>query len=157
MIDQDSVARYLGLKGWTAVKIHNDIKETLGASCKSYQSITRAIRLGTIGTNCDESHELANFIEPSNTDEKILEVLDEFPFSSVRQIAHKTNIPRSTVYDHLIKIGVVCRHFHWVPHSLTPEQKKVRVRLCYKLLKVIRTAKKIPGGILLQGMNHGFI
>ncbi|KOX78891.1 Histone-lysine N-methyltransferase SETMAR [Melipona quadrifasciata] len=57
---------------------------------------------------------------PATTDTDIIKtVLTENPRYSVREIVDATNIPKTTVHEHLIKIGYANRCEVWVPHLLT--------------------------------------
>ncbi|KOX68982.1 Histone-lysine N-methyltransferase SETMAR [Melipona quadrifasciata] len=54
---------------------------------------------------------------PATTDTDIIKtVLTENPRYSVREIVDATNIPKTTVHEHLIKIGYANRYEVWVPH-----------------------------------------
>jgi hypothetical protein len=53
------------------------------------------------------------------TDETILGILEECPFSSLRQIAKRILIPTSMVQHHLVNsFRHRIRNIRWVPHSL---------------------------------------
>ncbi|KOX76471.1 Histone-lysine N-methyltransferase SETMAR [Melipona quadrifasciata] len=57
---------------------------------------------------------------PATTDTDIIKiVLTENPRYSVREIVDATDIPKTTVHEHLIKIGYANRCEVWVPHLLT--------------------------------------
>ncbi|KOX78538.1 Histone-lysine N-methyltransferase SETMAR [Melipona quadrifasciata] len=57
---------------------------------------------------------------PATTDTDIIKtVLTENPRYSVRETVDATNIPKTTVHKHSIKIGYANRYEVWVPHLLT--------------------------------------
>ncbi|KOX76124.1 Histone-lysine N-methyltransferase SETMAR [Melipona quadrifasciata] len=64
---------------------------------------------------------------PATTDTDIIKtVLTENPRYSVREIVDATNIPKTTVHEHLIKIGYANRCEVWVPHLLTETESANR-------------------------------
>ena len=53
------------------------------------------------------------------------DVVDEEPFLSVRQIAKRTCIPKSTVFDRMTsKLVYISKHLKWIPYLLLDEQKQ---------------------------------
>jgi hypothetical protein len=70
-------------------------------------------------------------IEEENfIDEGILEALEEYPFSSLRQIAKRMLIPVKTVRCHWVNsLAYQIRSIRWVPHSLSSSQKQARAEL----------------------------
>ncbi|KOX76021.1 Histone-lysine N-methyltransferase SETMAR [Melipona quadrifasciata] len=73
---------------------------------------------------------------PATTDTDIIKtVLTENPRYSVREIVDATNIPKTTVNKHLIKIGYANRYEVWVPHLLTETGLMNRVSTCDLLLQ----------------------
>jgi DNA-binding IclR family transcriptional regulator len=82
--------------------------------------------------------------EPAATviDNAILDALEKQPFSSIRELAQLTCIPRSTVHRHLTQsLGFVVKHLRWVPHSLTAAQKAQHITLSNELLRELRSNK----------------
>jgi hypothetical protein len=82
--------------------------------------------------------------EPAATviDNTILDALEKQPFSSIRELAQLTCIPRSTVHRHLTQsLGFVVKHLRWVSHGRTAAQKAQRVSLSKKLLRELRSIK----------------
>ncbi|KOX67509.1 Histone-lysine N-methyltransferase SETMAR, partial [Melipona quadrifasciata] len=73
---------------------------------------------------------------PATTDTDIIKtVLTENPRYSVREIVDATNIPKTTVHKHLIKIGYANRYEVWVLHLLTETGLMNRVSTCDLLLQ----------------------
>ena len=141
-LDQRSIVIFLWMQGKNAKDIEHEINDTLGSICVKYSTITKYIRKSKIsqipdqGENSEENH------DHGENDLKIIEVLNEYPFASVRQIARTTGIPKSTVYFKLTqKLGFVNMHLKWVPHSLNDMQKKTRVSISKQLLKILHSAK----------------
>lgn len=63
------------------------------------------------------------------------EVVAENAGYSVQELSHRLNIPKSTVHEHLKKIGYVNRYDVWIPHTLSPEKTHAQVSACDSLLK----------------------
>jgi AraC-like DNA-binding protein len=138
-MDQRSIVVYLSMRGYSAIEIHNDLVETLGAEAVGYSTVTHYLR--------DESFPDRNTVAPdekdvarnNRIDKAILTALAERPFSSVRQIATQTCLARSTVHRHLTQsLGFTVRHLHWIPHRLSDNQKEIRVRLSQELLQILQ-------------------
>ncbi|KOX77732.1 Histone-lysine N-methyltransferase SETMAR [Melipona quadrifasciata] len=73
---------------------------------------------------------------PATTDTDIIKtVLTENPRYSVLEIVDATNIPKTTVHEHLIKIGYANRYEVWVLHLLTETGLVNRVSTCDLLLQ----------------------
>ncbi|KOX72061.1 Histone-lysine N-methyltransferase SETMAR, partial [Melipona quadrifasciata] len=73
---------------------------------------------------------------PATIDTDIIKtVLTENPRYSVLEIVDATNIPKTTVHKHLIKIGYANRCEVWVPHLLTETGLMNRVSTCDLLLQ----------------------
>jgi hypothetical protein len=57
-------------------------------------------------------------------DQAILDALESYPFSSIRELAYLTCIPTTTVHWHLTQsVGFGVKHLRLAPHTLTPTQK----------------------------------
>jgi hypothetical protein len=73
-------------------------------------------------------------------DQVILDALEHYSFSSIRELVHLTCIPTITVYRHFTQsLGFVVKHLRWVPHTLTPTQKTERAILSIELLRQLRS------------------
>jgi predicted RNA polymerase sigma factor len=75
-------------------------------------------------------------------DDRIALVLSEEPFLSVRQIAKKVMMSKSTVCRHLTEtMKWKMQHLKWVPHSLTESEKMNRVESATELLELLQSIK----------------
>ncbi|KOX68175.1 Histone-lysine N-methyltransferase SETMAR [Melipona quadrifasciata] len=108
----------------------NSAKDTTGEIFTVYGSGTTTIR--TVG-NWFKKFRAGNFElkdedrsgRPATTDTDIIKtVLTENPRYSVREIVDATNIPKTTVHEHLIKIGYANRYEVWVPHLQPVAEKR---------------------------------
>lgn len=142
-LDQRSIAIFLHLQGKNKKAIHAEMLIVLKGECVGYSSISRFIR----------EFQVFNIIKPCKKEEKvnvldeidflIKDVVDEEPFLSVRQIAKRTGIPKSTVFDRMTsKLGYISKHLKWIPCLLSDEQKQNRVIISIDLLKVIQKQER---------------
>jgi hypothetical protein len=61
--------------------------------------------------------------------------LEEYPFSSLRQIVKRIFIPMSTVRYHLVNfLGYRITNIRWVPHSFSSSQKQAHGEMSQDLL-----------------------
>jgi hypothetical protein len=44
------------------------------------------------------------------------------------------------IRDHLLRTGFELKHFKWVPHTPTGDQKRSRIEISRELLNMLRTA-----------------
>ena len=89
-------------------------------------------------------------------DQKIYAELNCYPFHSLRTLSTCLKIPKSTIYDHLKKMGFTVKHLKFVPHVLNSEQKLNRVRLAKQLLEVIAQARHQSWRYFLTGDESWF-
>jgi hypothetical protein len=116
LMDRQSVMMYLGLKVLNTVEIRNDLVATLKGEAKSYSNVTYYLRKPNFASlkTPQPSESPAPILDESN--EAILLALSEKPFASVRQLACRTRLHSSKVYDHIThKLGCTVRYLHWVP------------------------------------------
>jgi hypothetical protein len=73
-------------------------------------------------------------------DQTILDALEQHSFSSIRELAHFTCVPTTTVHQHLTQsLGFDVKRLRWVPHTLTPTHKPWRATLSIQLLPQLRS------------------
>jgi hypothetical protein len=102
-MDQQSIVTYLSLKGLNQVEIHNDLVATLKGEAKSYSSVTYYLR--KLSSSSPKTLQSSESPAPilNESDKAILLALSEEPFASVRQLARRTRLHPSTVYDHFTR------------------------------------------------------
>ncbi|CAK9834541.1 Mariner Mos1 transposase [Anthophora retusa] len=119
----------------------NSAKDTADEICTVYGSGTTTTR--TVH-NWFKKFRAGNFElkdedrsgRPKTTDTDLIKtMLAENPRYSVREIVDATNIPKTTVHKHLIKMGYANRYEVWVPHLLTETGLINRVSTCDLLLQ----------------------
>jgi hypothetical protein len=136
-MDQRSIVMYFSLKGLNAVEIHNDLVATLTSKAKSYRTVTYYLRKPSFSSpkTPQPSESPAPILNESN--ETILLALSEEPFASVQQLARRTDLHPSMVYDHLThKLGFTVRYLRWVPHILSKADKHTRPQLSFELFEM---------------------
>jgi hypothetical protein len=70
----------------------------------------------------------------------MLDAREQYPFSSIRELAHFICIPTTTVHRHFTQsLSFVVKHLRWVPHTLTPTQKTERATLSIEILRQLRS------------------
>jgi hypothetical protein len=141
-MDQQSIVMYLGLKGLNAVEIHNGLVATLKGEAKSDSTVTDYLRKPSISSpkTHQPSESPASILNES--DEAILLALSEERFRSVRQLARRTHLHRSRVYDcQTHKLGFTIRYLRWVPHLLSEADKHTRAKLSFKFLEMLQHQK----------------
>ncbi|XP_076302859.1 histone-lysine N-methyltransferase SETMAR-like [Lasioglossum baleicum] len=73
---------------------------------------------------------------PSTTDEDMIRTeIENSPRSTLRQLAGMLNKSKSTIHDHIVKLGYVNRFDVWVPHDLTEKNLLDRISICDLLHK----------------------
>jgi hypothetical protein len=131
-MDQGAICLFLAMKQLSAKAIHSELVAVLGPDVIAYSTLTKYLRQHQFPSiPCEAPNE-----HPATViDEAILNALDKPPFSSVRELAQLTCIPRSTVHRHLTQsLGFVVKHLRWIPHNLTATPQVQRVTLANELL-----------------------
>ena len=110
-VDLHSVVIFLHMQINSAQKINNDIN--LG-----YSTVTKYIKNLKFTSNDDDDEKSENKPDHFFEQDIILKVLRDFPFSSIREIADMTEIPKTTVHRILtVEHNYIPIHLRWVPHK----------------------------------------
>jgi hypothetical protein len=122
--------------------IHDDLVWTLGKDAVVYSTVTKYARSAQFSGRKEATPPEAPDVECSPVYEAIFAALAEFPFpfSSVRELAPRICLPRSTVHPHrhlTQSLRFTVQHLRWAPHFLTAEQKQIRVQMAIELLHVL--------------------
>ena len=141
-MDQRSICLFLEMKGLSARAIHNELIAVLGSEAVAYSTVTKYLRLRKHPNDFAETVFIESIKEENFIDQAITLALNEEPFASIRQIARKTLLPRSTIFRHLtLSMGFVMKHLRWVPHNLSDDQKQMRVDKSNDLLQLLNSMK----------------
>lgn len=128
-IQQRSVIRFFFLKGETNESIANNLKEVYGPDSYDIEKIkywTRQFKLGRVNVDNNKSTGRPPL---EYLDAKIIKLLIDYPFSSIRSIAEELHESHSTIFDHITKtLGYKNRSLKWVPHELTCDMKEKRYK-----------------------------
>jgi DNA-binding IclR family transcriptional regulator len=70
----------------------------------------------------------------------ILDALEQYPFSSIQELARFICIPTKTVHRCVTQsLGFMVKHLRWVPHTFTPTQQTERATLSIELLRQLQS------------------
>jgi hypothetical protein len=141
-MDQQWILMCLSLKCLNAAEIHNDPVATLKGEAKSYSTVTYALRKPSFSNpkTPQPSDSPAPILNES--DEATLLILSEEPFASVRQLACRTHLHHSAVYNHFMhKLGFTVRYLRWVSHFLSQADKQTRAQLSFELFEMLQHQK----------------
>jgi hypothetical protein len=136
---QRSIVWFLTTQGLSAPDIHDELVAVLGSDAIGYSTVTKYPRQSRLPQMIPDT------LEPPTTtltDDVILDALQQQPFSTIREFAKLTCIPRSPVHRHLTRtLGFVVKHPRWIPHNLTAAQKASRVILANQLFQDLCSIK----------------
>jgi hypothetical protein len=112
----------------STIDIHKDSEVTIVPDAIGDSTVTEYLRETQV-TRSSEPTPISIEDECQRLiDKAILLALAEEPFASIRRIASRTLIPRTTVYRHLVgSLGMTLKHLRWVPERLSPQQNGNRV------------------------------
>jgi hypothetical protein len=126
------------LKELLARAVYNELTAVLGADAMGRSTVTKSRRQRKLTSIIVDRHP-----EKSATiviDQAILDALEHCPFSSIRGLTRLTCIPTTTIHLHFTQsLGFVVKHLGWVPHALTPIQKRECAILSIQLLRQLRS------------------
>ena len=145
------------MKGRTPKEIQTKIDSVFGENSYSYQTITKTIRATSFTSSQQGKEKMEeNFVHQQRI-QIIKKILDDFPFSSLREIAQESHIPKTTVYRILRKdLGYVLKHLKWIPHLLTSSQKVSLINLSKSLFTVLQEAKQSNYQLFMTGDESWF-
>ena len=120
-------------QGEHAVEIKEKLDIQFGREAYSISTVYRKIALLKCGqTSINE--QIFN---------RISDVLEEEPYSSLCYIANILNSNESTIYRYItLYLHKKYVHTRWIPHSLNDAQKKSRVEGAKELLSVLLSCQK---------------
>ena len=139
---KDEIRAYIKARsklGCSLKKLMTEISTAFGPSCVSYDTVRRWKKKFESGVESIKNAPKSGRPKSASRKEivsKIKEIIEDARFT-VRDIARKGGISLSTVHlslkEHLKVRKISTR---WVPHLLTDEQKRQRVKVAKKLLQV---------------------
>jgi hypothetical protein len=135
-MDQRLIDPFFAKKGLSAQEVHDELVTVLGLDAIAYSPITKYRR---------QQHFTAISSEPPDEPlitiigHAILDAAYKQSFSSIRELAKLTCIPKTMVHRYVTSsLGFVAKHLHWVPHELTETQEGQRISLSNQFLCELR-------------------
>ena len=132
--------------GYSLKQLMTELSTTQGPSCVSYDTVRHwknKFESGVESIKNAPKSGRPKFAPPNEIVSKIKEIIEGDARFTVRDIARKVGISLSTVQLILKKHLKVRKIFaRWVPHLLTDEQNRQRVRVAKKLLQMFQTCDK---------------
>jgi hypothetical protein len=139
-VNRKEVVEYLHRKELKPKAIYVDLVGTLGARAISHSTVTCWLRETRFTSNTQGLMFSECETHRDECDEAILSALQEYPFASIRALSRLTHLSRTSVQRHSPQsLGYVIRHLHWVPHSLSADQKAKRVAMSGSLLHLLQS------------------
>lgn len=138
--------------GINATDIHRELCDAWGESYVSYPCVTKWIREFREGRQSIEDAPRSGRPVTQTTAENIelvRQLIDTDPHVSIRYLITETGLSYFIVYNIItehLKLKKLCTR--WVPHFLTEEQKKERVRICQENLAKFETGTWRKGDIV---------
>jgi hypothetical protein len=103
-----------------AREIYAEMNDTLGADCVGYSIVTKYFKEKRFSKSMLDTDFEPKIEEEKFIDEAILRALEEYLFSSLRQIAKRIFVPMSTVRCYLVNsLRYRIKTIRWVPQSLS--------------------------------------
>jgi hypothetical protein len=138
-MDQRSIYPFLALKRLSVRAVSNELTAVLGADAIAYSTVTKYLRQRQFTSiPVDRPEGSATIV----IDQAILDALEQYPFSFIRELACFTCMPTTTDHRHLAQLlGFGVRHLCRVPHTLRLTQKTERAPLSIELVCQLRFIK----------------
>jgi hypothetical protein len=119
-MSQKDLVLSLREEGLMAKQIYEKLVEIFGLLAIAYLTMTKTLRKTCWAPSDERSHNFGGRPPNINRDTRIFSVLQPNPNVSVREIAHETRIPKSTVFDILrLCLNYSARNCRFMPHNLT--------------------------------------
>ena len=129
----------------SAADIYSDLMAASPSSAPSFATVCRSARHFSNGHSTIKDNRGKFKASPVSTDEtvaRVKELVDADPRISCEYIASELGLSSATAFrilKHKLCYKKVCSR--WVPHVLTPENKRLRVAYCRQLLQVYGEGK----------------
>lgn len=155
-VEQRSVIFYYRRKGKSLNQIKTKLDNVYGDKSLNINTIKYWIRQFKLGRydpidQCNGGKPPLDFI-----DAKIMSALDKEPFHSTYTLSETVDIPRTTIIDHLNKMGFKNYCLRVVPYELTSELKEKRIEGAKELLSILNKHKTQGFYRLLTGDESWF-
>ena len=114
-----------------------------GPHLYSYSAITYTLHKLSFGAEKEPSPNEEEDYAHQQRINLIQSSLEDYPFSSINQLAQNTGIPKTSVYRIVTgDLGYVLKHLKWIPYDLNSSQKLARVNLSKSLLTILQQERR---------------
>jgi hypothetical protein len=139
--EQRFVIKYLWMKGWDTMRIHEELLTTLGADHDGRSQIKICLkRFKTGDLSCQDLPRAGHLLLTIGPQLKAF--LEKYPFSSSRVIAQHFLVTIPTMKEILEReLGVRKLSRPWVPHLLSEGQKIARAEAAKEMLTTLQTCE----------------
>ena len=120
-------------RGTNAAKTTQEINKTFGENLVSPSTVQRWFKKFREGSE-DLENEKREKPESVLDNDVLREVVEANPRTTVRELARKLNVSKSTVSRHLQEIEKTKKLDRWIPHELNDYQKLSRYEICSSLI-----------------------
>lgn len=142
MQEQKAFVQKMVLEGHNKDEIENALNIEFGRRAMKSSTIYEKIRLVRCGQDITKPREYHSDRGDEQLVSTIRNLLDEFPFSSVRSISHDIKVPSSTVYYYLTQVlQLKYRITRWLPYKLFDDQLNERVIQSNALFDILDKSK----------------
>lgn len=144
-------------QGLDEKEIEQILKIEFGLHAYCQKTIYKWMGRHKLGFKFDEKGEAPGPSIDEQLLSRIIEIINEEPFSSTRQIAKVLNENRSTVWRYLtVNLGLVYKRSRWLPHILDHKQKQNRMVLTKELSEILQKCEKQQWYNIMTGDSSWF-
>lgn len=152
MQKQNKVVQEMTLQQCTKDQIEKTLNRKFGEESMKSSTIYQKMRLVRCGQDKTQDRQYHSDRIDQQLSIAIQNVLEEYPFSSVRSIARDLNTPSSTIHRYLTEVlHLKYRLTRWLPHVLSDAQLKNRVNQANDLYNILETSKRIGYRNIITG------
>uniref|UniRef100_A0A0N5C4R7 HTH_48 domain-containing protein n=1 Tax=Strongyloides papillosus TaxID=174720 RepID=A0A0N5C4R7_STREA len=131
--DIRTIMMYEFKRGTNAAKITKEINETFGEDLVSHCTVKKWFKKFREGSE-DLKNEERGRPETVLDNDELRKAVETNPRATVRELAEELNVSKTTVSDHLKKIGKTKKLDKWAPYDLNDYQKLRRFEVCSSLI-----------------------
>ena len=158
MKKQNELLQKMTLEGCNKEEIENALQIHFGQETMKSSTIYQKMKLVRCKVDITKEREYHS----ERIDEQLViaiqNVLNEFPFSSVRSISHELHVPSTTIYEYLTRIlKLKYKISRWLPHELNDIQMQNRVIQSNELFNILEKSKHTAYRNIITGDESLFL